>query len=83
MITVPVALICELKVHNQRKKRKLAQSETEIHPNYNHRFMSQSEIEQQLRTEKQQKKRALEREKYWREKVLAQTIELESENNDD
>ena len=45
--------------------------------------MSQSEIEQQLRTEKQQKKRALEREKYWREKVLAQTIELESENNDD
>ena len=45
--------------------------------------MSQNEIEQQLRTEKQQKKRALEREKYWREKVLAQTIELESENNDD
>lgn len=72
-----------LKIHNQRKKRKLAQSETEIHPNCNRRFLSQSEIEQQLRAERRQKKRALEREKYWREKFLDDTIELESEDHDD
>ena len=65
----------------QRKKRK--QAIENIHPKCNKRYLERDELETQLKIAKLEKKKAMQREEYWRGKFHEQSIELESEDHHD
>ena len=74
---------CKNLVNVHRRRRKRAQNRQSIHPYCNKRFMDKKEIEQQLQECRREKDKCMQREEYWREKFLKETVELDSEDNVD
>lgn len=68
-------------VDNRRKKRKLERAS--IHPATNKRYLTKEEVIVQLAQERNAKRNAENREKYWREKFMSEAIEMETEDHED
>ena len=63
------------------KRRRLANDT--IHPNTNERYLSKSEVLQQLAKERQARYNAEKRERYWKEKFNSQCNEMDQEDHAD
>ena len=67
--------------YGKRKRRK--ESQMEIHPKCNKRYMTKEELEMQLKSEQKARRNAEKREEYWREKFQKECVAVESEDQDD
>ncbi len=65
----------------KRKRRK--ETQMEIHPKCNKRYLSKEEVEAQLKNEQKVRRNAEKREQYWREKFQEECVIVESEDQDD
>ena len=68
------------KVDRQRKSRK--ESRPSINPRCNKRYLSKEEVIEQLKDETKVRRNAQMREKFWKEKFLAEAIEIEDDDDD-
>ena len=71
-----------LRVQNGKRKRR-KESQMEIHPKCNKRYMTKEEVEVQLKNEQKVGRNAEKREEYWREKFQKECVAVESEDQDD
>ena len=86
IITVKDGTCCancrNIKILGSRAKcRRLARDS--IHSHTNKRYLSKSEVVQQLAKERQARQNAEKRERYWREKFDSQCLEMAAEDHDD
>ena len=86
IITVKYGICCvncrNIKLLGSRaKSRRLARDS--IHSHTNKRYLSQSEVAQQLAKERQALQNTEKRERYWREKFDSQCLEMAEEDHDD
>lgn len=72
----------KIKVLGARAKRRKEARDT-IHPCTNKRYLSKSEVVQQLAEERQARYNAEKREHYWKEKFKSQCIEMDREDDED
>ncbi len=70
------------RVDRQRKKRKSTRGEI-INIKCNRRWLEKEDIEKQLDDCRREKRNAIEREKYWREKFHSESINVEDEDHKD
>ena len=63
--------------YNKRKRRK--ESQMEIHPKCNKRYMTKEELAMQLKNEQKVRRNAEKREEYWQEKFQKECVAVESE----
>ena len=86
IITVNCGICCvncrNIKLLGSRaKSRRLARDS--IHPYTNKRYLSKSEVVQQLAQERQARQNTEKRERYWREKFDSKCLEMAEEDHDD
>lgn len=68
-------------IDNRRKKRKLER--TGIHPATNKRYLTKKEVVVELAHERNKRRNAENRERYWREKFLSEAMEMETADHED
>ena len=72
----------KIKLLGARAKRRKMARDT-IHPYTNKRYLSKSEVGQQLAEERQARYNAEKREHYWKEKFKSQCLEMDREDDED
>ena len=71
-----------MKVDRKKKMRKETRGDV-INPKCNRKWLAKEDIERQLDYQRKEQRKALEREKYWKDKFISQSIELEEEDHHD